>query len=183
MHGWSRVPVAVAVLAAVGLLVHAEGDGSGAGLSAVDHPADTGRSDGLDRARSYLGTLFVEELGEESSGYKRSASIKEHGDRLKIEISDKSKTERKGVFRVSWERKRVAELELLKVASDLCPDTDSGKGGDCYIVLRADGYEELKAPVGQWLIASAEMPDIFRLPTVGDILRSDPWDATGSVTQ
>ena len=88
-------------------------------------------------------------------------------DRLSIEVVGESETEPRGLFKVHWDHRQVAEIELLEMPIEYCKAVNTGP--PCYLVADANEHDELKAPLGTWHVTNEDVPDIYTgLPSVGD---------------
>ena len=99
-------------------------------------------------------------------------------ERFSVTVDGKSETEPRGLFKVRWLQRQVAEIEFLQMSSNYCRERDTAE--PCYLVAKVDEHDELKAPLGTWHVTSEDVPDIYMgLPSVGatvniptDILRA-----------
>lgn len=102
-------------------------------------------------------------------------------DRLSIKVVGESETKPRGLFKVHWDRRQVAEIELLEMPSEYCKAVETDT--PCYVVADANEHDELKAPLGAWHVADEDIPDIYiGLPSVGDPLSISP-DILGAASQ
>ena len=102
-------------------------------------------------------------------------------DRLNIEVVGESKTEPRGLFDVHWDRRQVAEIELLEMPSEYCKAVSTDT--PCYLVSDANEHDELKAPLGTWHVTEEDIPEIYTgLPSVGNPVYIPP-DILGAASQ
>ncbi len=76
-------------------------------------------------------------------------------------MTRQTKTNGRGLLGLKWDQREVANVKVLEVDENL------------YIVLSVDGSTSLKAPAGAWHIENEEVPDFYRGPEVGDMIRGD----------
>ena len=74
-------------------------------------------------------------------------------------MTKETKTAGRGLLRLEWDQREVANLKLLQVAQEL------------YLVLSLNGSTSLKAPAGGWHVDNEEVPDFYRGPDVGGVVR------------
>ena len=87
--------------------------------------------------------------------------------RLSVEVVGESETKPRGLFKVPWSRRQVAEIEFLEMPAAYCEAI--GIQTPCYLVAHASERDELKAPFGKWYVTNEDVPDIYTgLPSVGD---------------
>ena len=85
----------------------------------------------------------------------------QYGDVIPISMLRETETEGRGLLRLKWDQREVADVELLAVGDNL------------YVVLSVNGSMSLKAPLGAWHVENEEVPDFYTGPGVGGMIRGD----------
>lgn len=133
------------------------------GTSSAESPENDGSSTG--------DAAILEALGIKNAdvpGAAHNVDISWRGsNRFSVQVVGESETEPRGLFKVTWDRRQVAEFELLGMTSEYCEAIDTAT--PCYLVASASEHDELKAPLGTWHVTNEDVPDIYtELPSVGD---------------
>ena len=92
--------------------------------------------------------------------------------RVSVEVIGKSVTKPRGLFKVIWNRRQVAEIELVTMEDIYCDAAKIDK--PCYLIASANEHDELKAPLGTWHVTNEDVEEIYRLPSVGKFVHIDP---------
>ena len=80
-------------------------------------------------------------------------------DVVSVSMTKETKTAGRGLLKLEWDQREVANLKLLQVGQEL------------YLVLSLNGSTSLKAPAGGWHVDNEEVPDFYRGPDVGGVVR------------
>lgn len=72
------------------------------------------------------------------------------------------KTEEKhGIMRVTWDQRKTRRIELFEV------------GKNMYLVVRAEEYVEVKAPLGEWILEEELSRGWIQSPSVGQVITGE----------
>ena len=99
---------------------------------------------------------------KDSIGKETTVEISEKDDDpILISMTRETKTNGRGLLRLEWDQREVASLKVLEVRENL------------YLVLSVDGSTSLKAPAGAWHIENEDVPDFYKGPDVGGMIRGE----------
>lgn len=80
-------------------------------------------------------------------------------DVVSVSMTKETKTAGRGLLKLEWDQREVANLKLLQVGQEL------------YLVLSLNGSTSLKAPAGGWHVDNEKVPDFYPGPDVGGVVR------------
>lgn len=93
---------------------------------------------------------------------------------ISIKVVEEAKTGPHGLFKVDWDARQTATINLLEIGHDFCAESQQSMGDNekCYIVTDTEKLNEMRAPVGVWHETDDAIPNVFAtLPTIGEHLK------------